>query len=148
ERQRKSDRYGLYTSREFPVSSKKLRHPVYYVPLVLRVLLTFIFVAAGGAKLLGASMMVETFDAIGWGQWFRYVTAFVELGSAALLWAPALSVVGAGLLFVTMICGALFHVFVIGPSAVPALVLAALCAVLIWLDRTHIRVILARFGFA
>lgn len=43
---------------------------MYYVQLALRVLLTFVFVAAGGAKLFGASMMVETFEAIGWGQWF------------------------------------------------------------------------------
>ena len=68
---------------------------MYYAPLALRVLLTFVFVAAGGAKLFGVSMMVETFEAIGWGQWFRYVTAIVELGSAALLWVPAFSVVGA-----------------------------------------------------
>lgn len=121
---------------------------MHFVQLALRILLTLVFVAAGGAKLFGISMMVETFDAIGWGQWFRYVTAFVELGAAALLWIPAASVIGASLLFATMICGALFHVFVIGPSAVPALVLAALCAVLIWFDRMHIRAILARFGFA
>lgn len=120
---------------------------MHYVQLVLRVLLTFVFVAAGGAKLFGVSMMVETFDAIGWGQWFRYVTAIVELGAAALLWVPAFSVVGAGLLFATMICGALFHVFVIGPSAVPALVLAGLCALFVWFERTKIQTILARFGF-
>lgn len=119
-----------------------------YARFALRVLLTFVFVAAGGAKLFGVNMMVETFAAIGWGQWFRYVTALVELGAAALLWVPVFSVIGASLLLVTMICGALFHLFVIGPSAVPALVLAVLCAVLIWLDRMHIRVILARFGFA
>lgn len=116
--------------------------------LTLRALITLVFLAAGGAKMMGAAMMVETFEAIGWGQWFRYVTAGVELGAAALLWVPGFSVVGAGLLFVTMICGALFHVFVIGPSAIPALVLAALCAVLIWIERAKIRVILARFGFA
>ncbi|MEO1552199.1 MAG: DoxX family protein, partial [Pseudomonadota bacterium] len=81
-------------------------------------------------------------------QWFRYVTALVELAGAAVLWVPVFSVIGANLLFITMICGALFHVFVIGPSAVPALVLAALCAVLIWFDLMHIRVVLARFGFA
>ncbi|MEL7281357.1 MAG: DoxX family protein [Pseudomonadota bacterium] len=116
--------------------------------LTLRGFVTLVFLAAGGAKLIGATMMVETFEAIGWGQWFRYVTAIVELGAAALLWVPAFRVVGAILLFVTMICGALFHVFVIGPSAVPALVLAALCAVLIWLDRMRIRATLAHFGFA
>ncbi|MEL7113767.1 MAG: DoxX family protein [Pseudomonadota bacterium] len=116
--------------------------------MALRVLLTVIFVAAGGAKLVGVSMMVETFDAIGWGQWFRYLTAFVELGAAAMLWIPVLSVLGSSLLFATMICGALFHVFVIGPSAVPALVLALLCGVMFWIDRARLALLMARLGFA
>ena len=71
--------------------------------LALRALLTLVFVAAPGTKLAGLSMMVETFEAIGWGQWFRYVTAFVELGSAALLWFPRMQAIGAGLLMITMI---------------------------------------------
>lgn len=121
---------------------------MFYASLALRVVLSIVFLAAGSAKLFGVAMMVETFEAIGWGQWFRYVIAVVEIGSAALLWVQGMQVVGAGLLFATMICGALFHVFVIGPSAVPALVLAALCAVLIWLDRMRIRTILAHFGSA
>ncbi|MEM9709863.1 MAG: DoxX family protein [Pseudomonadota bacterium] len=107
-----------------------------------------IFVGAGGAKLFGVSMMVDTFETIGWGQWFRYLTAFVELGSAALLWVPGLHVVGASLLWITMLCAALFHVFVIGPSAVPAVVLAVLCAAVIWLDRAQIRGLMVRLGLA
>ena len=114
-----------------------------YVFMALRVLLTVIFVAAGGAKLIGVGMMVETFDAIGWGQWFRYVTAFVELGSAALLWVPKTQAVGAGLLTITMICGALFHVLVIGPSAVPALILAGLCAILVLIHRDQLLAMLS-----
>lgn len=119
---------------------------MHYVSLALRALLTLIFVAAGGAKLFGVVMMVETFEAIRWGQWFRYVTAFVEIGSAALLWVPGMQVVGAGLLCITMICGTLFHVFVIGPSAVPALVLAALCAMVVALNREQLRTIVSRFS--
>ena len=119
-----------------------------FFPIGLRVLLTFVFVAAGGAKLFGASMMVETFDAIGWGQWFRYVTAFVELGAATMLWIPVLSVLGSSMLSATMVCGALFHVFVIGPSAVPALVLAVLCGVMFWIDRASLELFMARLGFA
>lgn len=106
--------------------------------LVLRALLTLVFVAAAATKLAGLAMMVETFDAIGWGQWFRYFTAFVELGSAALLWFPKMQAIGAGLLMITMICGALFHVFVIGPSAVPALILAGLCAILVVIHRDQL----------
>lgn len=116
---------------------------MYYVSLALRVILSLVFLAAGGAKLVGVEMMVETFDAIGWGQWFRYVTAFVEIGSAVLLWVPGMQVVGAGLLMMTMLCGAMFHIFVIGPSAVPALVLAALCAIAAALHRDQLRTIMA-----
>ena len=116
--------------------------------MALRVLLTVVFVAAGGAKLVGASMMVETFDAIGWGQWFRYVTAVVEIGAAAMLWVPFLSVLGSSMLFATMVCGALFHIFVIGPSAAPALVLAVLCGVMFWIDRARLELFLARVGLA
>ena len=119
-----------------------------FFPVGLRVLLTFVFVAAGSAKLFGASIMVETFDAIGWGQWFRYLTAFVELGAAAMLWIPVLSILGSSMLFATMICGAMFHIFVIGPSAVPALVLAVLCGVMFWIDRARLELFMARLGFA
>ncbi|MEL6953657.1 MAG: DoxX family protein [Pseudomonadota bacterium] len=121
---------------------------MHFFPIGLRVLLTLVFVAAGGAKLFGASMMVETFEVIGWGQWFRYVTALVELVAAAMLWIPILSILGSSMLFATMICGALFHVFVIGPSAVPALVLAVLCMALIWVDRKKLQLFMARIGFA
>ena len=102
-----------------------------YAVIAVKVLLTAAFVAAGVAKLIGAEMMVATFDAIGWGQWFRYVTGLIEVGSAALLWVPGLQWVGAGLLVCTMICAVLFHIFVLGPSLVPALVLGILAAVVL-----------------
>jgi len=42
-----------------------------YVSIGLKVLLTPVFVGAGTAKLLGVEIMVQTFDTIGSGQWFR-----------------------------------------------------------------------------
>jgi len=57
-----------------------------YGLLAIKALLTVAFVAAGSAKLLGAEMMVQTFEAVGVGQWFRYVTGIIEIGGAALLW--------------------------------------------------------------
>ena len=56
-----------------------------YLSLGLRALLTLVFVGAGGAKLAGISMMVDSFDAIGFGQGFRYLTGLIEVGGAALL---------------------------------------------------------------
>ena len=60
------------------------------VLLIIRALLTAAFAAAGLAKLAGAEMMVQTFDAVGFGQWFRYVTGAIEVGSAIALWIPGL----------------------------------------------------------
>lgn len=103
--------------------------------LAVRVLLTFAFGAAGLSKLAGVDMMVGTFDQIGWGQWFRYVTGAIEVGSVVLLWIPGLQLLGAGLLLCTMICAVLFHLFLLGPSAVPAIVLGLLSAILLWRHR-------------
>ena len=47
-------------------------------------------------------MMVETFEKVGVGQWFRYVTGAIEIGSAILLLIPRLAPVGAALLVCTM----------------------------------------------
>src|SRR3954471_18310153 len=40
------------------------------------------FLLAGGSKLAGAPAMIALFDGIGIGQWFRYVTGLIEVGSA------------------------------------------------------------------
>ena len=50
-----------------------------YILLGVKILVSLAFVAAGLAKLAGAEMMVGTFDALGVGQWFRYVTGAIEL---------------------------------------------------------------------
>ena len=75
------------------------------VLLGIKALLTLAFAAAGLAKLAGAEMMVQTFDAVGVGQWFRYVTGIIEVGSAILLWVPGFAAYAAGLLVCTMIGG-------------------------------------------
>lgn len=94
-------------------------------------LLTVAFGAAGFAKLSGVEMMVATFDVIGWGQWFRYVTGVIQIGSAILLWVPGLQWIGAGLLVCTMTAAVLFHLLVLGPSFLPALILGVLAAVVL-----------------
>ncbi len=109
-----------------------------YVILAIKVLLTLAFVAAGGAKLMGAEMMVQTFDAIGWGQWFRYVTGIIEVGAAVLLWVKGREAIGAFLLTATMAAAVLFHLLVLGPSFVPALVLGVLAASILWQNRNQL----------
>jgi len=104
----------------------------------VKVLLTLAFVAAGAAKLAGAEMMVQTFEAVGMGQWFRYVTGAIEIAGAVLLWVGGRQVFGAGLLLCTMIGAVLAHLFLIGPSAVPALVLGVLAAMVAFAHRDQI----------
>ncbi len=110
-----------------------------YLSLGLRTLLTLAFVAAGAAKLAGVDMMVQTFDAIGLGQWFRYVTGAIEVGGALALWWPNRQVVGAALLGGTMVGAVLSHLFILGPSAMPAIVLGLLCAAVLYLHRDQIQ---------
>jgi putative oxidoreductase len=98
----------------------------------LQILTAAAFLMAGFAKLSGQPMMVETFDKVGIGQWFRYVTGGIEVASAILLLIPRLTPVGAALLFCTMAGAVLTHLVLIGGSPVPALVLACLAAIILW----------------
>ena len=109
-----------------------------YAILAIKALLTLAFVGAGGAKLMGVEMMVQTFDAIGWGQWFRYLTGVIEVGAGVLLWVKGREAIGAFLLTATMAAAVLFHLLVLGPSFVPALVLGILAAIILWQHRDQI----------
>ncbi|UPJ49204.1 DoxX family protein [Bradyrhizobium sp. 200] len=105
---------------------------------VVRGLLALVFMAAGGAKLYGVPMLVEEFQHIGLGQWFRYVTGGLEIMGAILLLLPRKAALGALLLICIMIGAVITHLFVIGGSAVPAIVLLALNAVVAYAERRRI----------
>ncbi|CEJ15345.1 hypothetical protein BN1110_05688 [bacterium YEK0313] len=98
----------------------------------LRILLALAFAAAAAPKLLGAEAMVQLFQAIGFGQWFRLVTGLVELAGAALLLVPGAGFLGGLLLAATMACATLTHLVLVGGSPVPAAILFALSAFVAW----------------
>ena len=102
---------------------------------VVRGLLALAFVGAGGAKLYGVPMMVQEFEHIGLGQWFRYLTGALEVFGALLILTPTLAAFGALLLIGIMIGAIVTHLFVIGGTAVPALVLLALSAIVAYVKR-------------
>jgi len=104
----------------------------------LRILLALAFGAAGAAKLAGAPQMVQVFNAIGFGQWFRYVTGVVEVGGALLLLVPATGFLGGLLLAVTMVFGVATHLVLIGGNPAPAMVLALLSAYVAWRLRPQL----------
>jgi len=95
---------------------------------VLQVLTAAAFLMAGFAKLSGQPMMVDTFDKIGIGQWFRYFTGGIEVASAILLLIPRLSPMGA----------------LIGGSPMPALVLGCFAAIILWGRRGALKAWLAK----
>ncbi|WP_204123430.1 DoxX family protein [Pseudomonas sp. 008] len=98
----------------------------------VRALLALAFAAAGIAKMAGVAQMVQVFDAIGIGQWFRFMTGTIEITGAVLVLLPATVFFGALLLAVTMICGVATHLFVIGGNPAPALMLALMSAFVAW----------------
>jgi hypothetical protein len=79
--------------------------------------------------------MVQMFNAIGFGQWFRYLTGGIEVVSAVLLLVPRLAFFGALVLIPTMIGAIITHVFVVGGSPVPAAVLLLAAAGIAWVRR-------------
>ena len=106
----------------------------------IKALVTLAFIAAGLAKLAGVDMMVATFDAVGFGQWFRYVTGAIEIGAAILLWVPGKQIYGAGLLVATMIGAALSHLIWLGTDTMlPAVVLGLLAAIIAYANRDQLR---------
>ena len=115
-----------------------------YISVGLRILLSIAFLGAGGAKLAGIDMMVMTFDQIGGGQGFRYLTGAIEVICVALLWLPRRQVIGAAVLGGTMVGAVLTHWFILGPSAVPAITLGLLCAAVLYIHRTQIPEVLGR----
>ena len=117
-----------------------------YISPLARLLLSFVFLFAGSQKLIGAEMMVDVYDQIAIGQWFRIVTGAVEVGGVVLLWWPQRQVIGASLLGGTMVGAVLVHVFILGPSAIPAMILGLLCCLIIYLHKEQRDRFLARFS--
>ena len=99
---------------------------------ILQGLTAAAFLMAGAAKLSGQPVMVEMFDKIGLGQWFRYLTGTIEVISAILLLVPKLTPVGAGLLVCTMSGAVITHLVKIGGSPAPAFILGCFAGIILW----------------
>jgi putative oxidoreductase len=101
---------------------------------ILRIALALIFVVVGFVKIPGSihPMWVRLFDRIGFGQWFRYFTALVEIVGGMLMLVPSATLVSVLLLASTMMGALLVHILVVGigfQTAVVAALLSAIAAV-------------------
>ena len=105
---------------------------------VTQIALAAMFLFAGGSKLVGAPAMVTLFNAIGWGQWFRYVTGAIEISAAVALLIPSVAVFGAILLVPTMVGAVTANLFLGQSPAVP-LVLLLVAAAVAWTRRHQLQ---------
>ena len=104
-----------------------------------QVALAVIFLMAGGSKLAGVPAMVSLFDALGLGQWFRYVTGVIEVTSGIALLVPSAAIFGALLLIPTMLGAIVTNVFVVRSSPVMPLLLLIGAAAVAWVRRHQLR---------
>ena len=101
------------------------------------------FLMVGFLKLSGDPQMIALFEAIGLGQWFRYVTGSLEVLGAVLLLTPRLSGLGALLLVGVMLGAVTTHLFVVGGNSLQAIILLIVTGVVAWGRRKRTMNILA-----
>jgi putative oxidoreductase len=104
----------------------------------LQAFVALTFAAAGSGKLLGSADMIALFDAVGIGQWFRYVTGLLEVLGAVLLVVPGMTAFGAVLLACVMAGAVVAHLTVLHTAATVPLVLFALTALIAWGRRSQL----------
>jgi uncharacterized membrane protein YphA (DoxX/SURF4 family) len=106
--------------------------------LVVQLGLALMFLMAGGSKLAGAPAMTGLYDAIGIGQWFRYVTGALEVTGAVLLVIPRVSGLGSALLIPVMLGAITTHLAVLHSSPAMPLALLVGLAFVTWGRRAQI----------
>ena len=103
-----------------------------------QIALAGMFLFSGGLKLTGAPALVALFDAIGVGQWFRYVTGSIEVVSAVALLVPRWAAFGALVLIPTMVGAVVTHLFIVGGSPLMATVLLVGSVAVAWARRDQL----------
>jgi putative oxidoreductase len=104
----------------------------------LRILTAAIFLVAGLMKLFGRPIMVQEFDAVGFGQWFRYLTGLLEIIGALAVLAPYYSAFGAAMLLVVDIGAFIAQIAVLHMDWIHTIAIGALLATVIYLQRDQI----------
>ena len=77
----------------------------------------------------------HVFEAVGIGQWFRYVTGLMELTGALLIVVPRTKFFGAALLSMVMVGAVLTHLFILHNAPTAAAILLVLAGIVAWARR-------------
>jgi putative oxidoreductase len=122
----------MITTNALPVASGKGRLITLWI---LSGLLALAFIAAGTAKLAGAAAMVQVFDKVGLGQWFRYFTGLLEVVAAMRLLISRYAFYAAVLLAIVMAGAIIAHVTVLGSSPAAPVVLFVLTGIIAYFRK-------------
>ncbi len=101
----------------------------------LQIIAAAAFLAAGGSKLAGIPQMVQVFEKVGVGQWFRYVTGLLEVLGAIGLLIPRYTFYAAALLVTVMVGAIIAHLTVLGGSPAAPIGLLLITATIAYLRR-------------
>jgi putative oxidoreductase len=101
----------------------------------LSVLTSLAFIVAGGSKLMGAPAMVEIFNKVGVGQWFRYFTGIVELTSGIGLLISRYAFYAALALMVVMVGATIAQLTVLAGSPAAPLALLVFNGIIAYLRK-------------
>ena len=102
---------------------------------ILRILMAALFLFASYMKLSGNPMMVEEFNTIGLGQWFRYLTGALELAGGIAILVPSVSVFAAVVLLVVDVGAFITQIAVLHGDWIHTVVIGAILASVIYLQR-------------
>jgi putative oxidoreductase len=102
---------------------------------VLRIVLAALFLFAGAMKLTGQPMMIQEFDTVGFGQWFRYFTGALEVVGAVAVLIPSCSLLGAALVLLVDIGAFFAQALFLHMDVVHTIVIGLIICVLIYLQR-------------
>jgi putative oxidoreductase len=102
---------------------------------ILRILMAALFLFASYMKLSGNPMMVDEFNTIGLGQWFRYLTGVLELAGGIAILVPSVSVFAALVLLAVDAGAFVTQIAVLHGDWIHTVVIGAILASLIYLQR-------------
>jgi uncharacterized membrane protein len=123
-----------------PTSSSHTRHRAANIALwVLQAVTAAAILSAGVSTIAGAAQAMVVFDALGAGDWFRYLTGILEVAGALGLLIPRLAGLATLALAVLWLVAIATHLFLIGGNPAPAVVFFVLSAGIAWGRWGHIR---------
>ena len=100
---------------------------------VLRILLGVMFLGIGIEKLTETMGTIPFFEAIGWGQWFRYTSGVFDAAGALLILIPRWTSIGAVIITCTVGLGPLCYTKALFKKLL-SLTMTLLAALLVWLS--------------